>query len=105
MYIYNVTTNVAEAIHKDWLQWMKEVYVPEMLATGKFTGGKMSRVMVQEEMGGMTYSVQYAVKDRETFKAFYIEDASRMNAIMQSKFENGQVVSFQTELEVIGDFY
>ncbi|ANW94933.1 hypothetical protein AXE80_00875 [Wenyingzhuangia fucanilytica] len=105
MYIYNVTTNVADDIHEDWLLWMKESYIPQMLATGKFSGAKMSRVMIQEEMGGKTYSVQYAVKDRDTFKSFYVENASKMNAKMQSKFENGQTVSFQTELEVIGDFY
>lgn len=105
MYIYNVTTNVADTIHEDWLVWMKEDYIPQMLATEKFTGAKIARVMIQEEMGGKTYSVQYAIKDRETFKSFYIENASKMNAKMQSKFENGLVVSFQTELEVIGDFY
>ncbi|MGY5354925.1 DUF4286 family protein [Wenyingzhuangia sp. IMCC45467] len=105
MYIYNVTTNVADTIHEDWLLWMKEVYIPEMLATGKFTGAKMSRVMIQEEMGGKTYSVQYAIKNRDTFKKYYLEDASKMNAKMQTKFENGDTVSFQTEMEVIGDFY
>lgn len=105
MYIYNVTTNVADAIHKDWLVWMKETYIPEMLATKKFTGAKIARVMIQEEMGGKTYSVQYSIKDKNTFKAFYVENASQMNAKLQSKFENGQVVSFQTELEVLGDFY
>ncbi|MEN8764531.1 MAG: DUF4286 family protein [Wenyingzhuangia sp.] len=104
MYIYNVTTNVADAIYQNWLVWMKEDYIPQMLATKKFASAKITRVMIQEEMGGKTFSVQYSIKDKETFKAFYVEDASRMNAIMQSKFENGLVVSFQTELEVIGDF-
>ncbi|MDO6737580.1 DUF4286 family protein [Wenyingzhuangia sp. 2_MG-2023] len=105
MYIYNVTTNVTEDVVKDWLLWMKEVYIPEMMATGKFTGAKMSRVMIQEEMGGKTFSVQYAVKSKALFKAFYLEDVGRMNAKMMTKFSSEKVISFQTEMEVLGDFY
>ena len=59
MYIYNVTINIQEGIQEKWLEWMKNEHIPEMLATGKFTKALMSRVMVEEEMGGFTYSVQY----------------------------------------------
>ena len=52
MYIYNVTTNVDASIHQEWLKWMKEEHIPNMLSLGKFTNAKMSQVMVEEEMGG-----------------------------------------------------
>ena len=59
MYIYNVTTNIDETVHEQWVSWMQEVHIPEMLATGKFNSAKMCRVLIEEEMGGFTYSVQY----------------------------------------------
>ena len=35
MYIYNVTTNIDESVHDEWLHWMKEIHIPDVLATGK----------------------------------------------------------------------
>ncbi len=102
MYIYNVTTNVQETIVDIWLDWMKTVHIPAMLGTGCFTEAKLSRVMVQEEMGGKTFSIQYAVKDKETFKGYYVAYAADMNSKVEKKF-SGNYVQFQTELEVLAD--
>lgn len=104
MYIYNVTTNVSETVIEDWLVWMKETYIPEMIGTGCFTGAKLSRVMVQEEMGGKTFSTQYTVKNKEIFKEFYLTHVAIMNAKVEKKF-SGNYVQFQTELEVLADIY
>lgn len=104
MYIYNVTTNIELEIEKDWLAYMKNIHIPAMIATGCFTGAKLTRVMVQEEMGGKTFSVQYAVSDKETFKGYYVAYAAGLNKTLDEQFK-GKYVSFQTELEVLGDFY
>lgn len=104
MYIYNVTTNVAESTIEEWLNWVKETHIPAMIATGCFTGAKLTRVMVQEEMGGNTYSIQYSVKNKETFKEYYLSHAAKMNVIIEKKF-SGNYVQFQTELEVLADIY
>jgi len=44
MYIYNVTMNIEESIQKNWLSWMKEVHIPEMMATGKFSKALIIRI-------------------------------------------------------------
>ena len=31
MYIYNVTVNIDESIAQEWLTWMQESHIPEML--------------------------------------------------------------------------
>ena len=46
MYIYNVTINVENAIHLQWLDWMKNSHIPAMLATNKFSKALMTKVMV-----------------------------------------------------------
>lgn len=101
MYIYNITTNVEEPIHDIWLQWMVSEHIPSMLATGKFSKALITRVVVEEEMGGKTYSVQYTTDSKETLEKYYAENADEMRA--QSKAFEGQFVAFQTELEVIGE--
>jgi hypothetical protein len=56
MIIYNLTINVDESIYDEWLIWIKE-HIPKVLPTGKFTEAKLTKVLVEEEMGGTTYSV------------------------------------------------
>ena len=99
MYIYNVTTNIQEDVHEEWLEWMKSEHIPEMLDTGKFTKALMTRVIVKEEMGGITYSVQYTAENKEMLQKYYSEDAPRLRS-RSGKFE-GKFVTFRTELEIV----
>ncbi|MCF8715504.1 DUF4286 family protein [Joostella atrarenae] len=102
MYIYSVTTNVEEQSHEAWVAWMKETHIPEVLATGKFTKATMTRVLVEEEMGGITYSVQYFTKDKDTLDRYYKENAEELRGKVLKKFAS-QLVSFRTELEIISE--
>lgn len=101
MIIYNVTINVEESIHNQWIMWMQKEHIPMMLDTKKFTRALMTRVMVEEDMGGFTYSVQYFVKDKATLQKYKDEDANRLQ--QESKPFAGKFVAFRTELEVIGE--
>ncbi|NAY92626.1 DUF4286 family protein [Muricauda sp. JGD-17] len=100
MLIYNVTINIDESVHDEWLAWMRDKHVPDMLSTGKFSHAKMTKVLVEEDQGGVTYSVQYTTKDRKTLDAYYHEDADRLRTEAQKMFPN-KFVAFRTELEVI----
>lgn len=101
MVIYNVTSNVDDSIHEEWLQWMKEEHIPQILSTGKFAKALMSKVLVEEEMGGTTYSVQYFAKSREHLDKYYAEDAPELRKHV-ARFTD-KLVSFRTEMEVIGE--
>lgn len=103
MYIYNVTINILEESESLWLDWMRKKHIPAMLATGKFTNAKLAKVMVNEEMGGATYSTQYTTDSKETLEAYYKEDATRLRNETLSLFTN-QFVAFRTELKVIEEF-
>lgn len=100
MLIYNVTINIDESVHDQWLVWMRDKHIPDMLETGKFSHAKMVKVLVEDDMGGVTYSIQYTTQDRQTLEAYYREDAGRLRAEAQKNFPN-KFVAFRTELEVI----
>lgn len=101
MHIYNVTINIDESVHDQWMRWMQEEHIPEMLATGKFISAKMCRVLVEEEMGGITYAVQYTTESKEMLERYYSEDAGRLRSKSQP-FE-GKFVAFRTELQIISE--
>lgn len=102
MIIYNVTINIDDSVHDQWLDWMKNKHIPDMLATKKFTEAKMCRVMVEEEMGGTTYAIQYRTKNRRTLERYYVEDSEKMRAEGNRLFPN-KFVAFRTELEIVSE--
>jgi len=102
MIIYNVTTNVSEERHEQWLDWMQHKHIPDMIATGKFTKARLIKVLVDEPMGGVTYSVQYHTDSKTTLERYYEEDADRLRSETLSLFGE-DVISFRTELQVISD--
>ncbi len=102
MIIYNVTINVEDSIHKEWLDWMQHTHISDMMATGKFTKALMTKVLVEEELGGTTYSIQYSCVSKTVLEAYYKEDAPRLRA--DSKRFEGKFVAFRTELEVIKQY-
>ena len=104
MIIYNVTVNVDDSIHKDWLKWMQEIHVPEVLATGKFTKALMSQVMVKEDLGGVTYSIQYTCDSSELLLKYYQEDAQRLRDAVFKKFGN-KFGAFRTEMKIVKEFF
>jgi hypothetical protein len=100
MILYNITSNIHESIEAKWLSWMKETHITEMLGTGKFTAAKLLKILVEEEMGGVTYAVQYTANSKADLAQYYIENESMMRQKVVSLFGD-KVLSFQTALEVI----
>jgi len=102
MIIYNVTINVDESIHQEWFNWI-QLHIPKVLATGKFTEAKLTKVLVEEDMGGVTYSVQYRAKSRADLDSYYKHDADRLRNDGLSKFAD-KMLAFRTELEIIDEY-
>ena len=103
MIIYNVTVNVDESVHNEWLAWMKTEHIPQVLGTGKFEKATLSQVLVEEEMGGITYAIQYRSYSREALEAYYREDAERLRSEGQKRFAD-KILAFRTELQIVDEY-
>ncbi len=100
--IYNVTVNIDDSAHKEWLIWIKE-HIPKVLATGKFESAKLTKILVEEELGGQSYSIQYTSYSREALDAYYREDAEKLKAEGLKLFAD-KMLAFRTELEIIDQY-
>ena len=87
------------AIHDEWIVWMTNEHMPEVLATGKFVDVKMYRVLLEKE-DSITYSVQYFAENLAQVQLYLAEDAHELQAKHQQKYAD-RVVSFRTVLEEI----
>ena len=104
MIIYNVTTNIHESVHNQWLEWIQTKHIPEILATKKFSSARIVKVLIEEEMGGTTYSVQYTTDSRATLQKYYDEDAPAFREEGLQLFGD-KMLAFRTELELVSEHF
>lgn len=103
MIIYNVTINVDESIHQNWLSWMKNKHIQQVLDTQQFQSARLVKVLVEEDMGGTTYSVQYFTDSREKLETYYRDFAPLLREEGRRLFGD-KMLAFRTELEVLEEF-
>ncbi|MEN9497371.1 MAG: hypothetical protein RL750_270, partial [Bacteroidota bacterium] len=51
--LYNVTVKVNHAIHADWLRWMQEEHMPEVVSTGCFNGCRLLHLLESDDEEGV----------------------------------------------------
>ncbi|MBK8109991.1 MAG: DUF4286 family protein [Saprospiraceae bacterium] len=73
--VYNVTIIIDHSVHDEWVDWMKNEHIPEVMATGKFTSWKMLRIIEDHNPDGLTYAIQYQAPDMEAYLTYQNECA------------------------------
>ncbi len=101
MIIYNVTCNIPLAIEEEWVHWMKHTHIPEVIATEKFTGFKMLKLLtVVEDNEGVNYAIQYYCQNLEDYEDYIARFAPALREKTFLKFGD-QVLAFRTLLEEV----
>ncbi len=101
MIIYNVTVKVAHPVAAEWLRWMKEEHMPELLRTGLFIESRLCRLLEQDESDGITYSAQYMCDSLEDYHDYIKKYAPLMREKGQKKFGD-QALAFRSVMSVEG---
>lgn len=103
MILYNVTINIDNSVHDQWMQWMQTKHINDVLATGKFSSARMVKVLVEEE-GSVTYSIQYTAENKEKLNRYFQEDAPQLRQEGLTLFGD-KMLAFRTELQVISEHF
>lgn len=99
MILYNVTIILDESVEKEWLNWMKEEHIPEVMATGSFISNRML-VVLDSPNEGVTYCVQYIAESKAAYETYRNQFAPALQAAHQAKFEN-KFVAYRTLMEFV----
>jgi hypothetical protein len=99
MIIYNVTIKVENQIADEWLEWMKQEHIPELMDTGLFADARLSRLLEQDETEGITYIAQYFCKDMEAYRSYISDHSERMRNKSFARFGN-RFIAFRTLMQV-----
>lgn len=98
MIIYNVTIKVDQEIATEWVTWMKEEHIPELMNTGLFTDSRLCRLLEQDETEGITYIAQYFCDGMEQYNTYISEYARKMRDKGFTRFGN-RFIAFRTIME------
>lgn len=100
MIIYNVTIKITNAIHQEWLHWLKEEHIPEVIQTGCFTHANIMRLMEVDETEGPTFAVQYYAVSKGLYNNYIENHATRMRQKGFDKWGD-QFIAFRTVMQVV----
>lgn len=78
---------------------MREIHIPEVLASGKFVSYKMAKVLV-DDTDGITYSIQYSCRDMATLQTYFKENAPALQKDHAERYKD-KFVAFRTLLELV----
>ncbi len=102
MIIYNVTVSIDEAVHEEWLQWMRQTHIPDVMRTGLFLESRISKIHA-EEQGGLAYAIAYLSESMEDLERYQAEHAPRLQKDHSERFA-GSFAAFRTFMEVVEEF-
>jgi len=100
MIIYNVTVKITHTIHTDWLQWLKEEHIPDIIQTGCFTHATILRLLEVDDTEGPTYAVQYFAESKGLYNNYIENHAAAMREKGFTKWGN-QFIAFRSVMQVV----
>ena len=100
MLLYNVTVGVDKDIEEEWLQYMREKHIQDVLNTGLFVESKMYKVLHDQEEGTISYSIQYFARSIEDVQQYLEVFAPALIEEHRKKFHNRHI-AFRTLLQEV----
>jgi hypothetical protein len=101
MFIYNITFNVETQIEAEWLKWMKNEHILDILGTKKFTEHRILRLVNEHpDASGTTYAVQFTAINITDVQQYLANKGAVLQNELMAKFGQ-KVLSFTTLLEEI----
>jgi len=101
MIILNETIIIEPAIEAEWLIWMRNEYIPAVMASGHFNDYRMLTVL-NSPNEGITYCLQFNAGSIDDYYAYQQEYAAEIKNNHFKQFEN-RFVLFETIMELVDE--
>lgn len=100
MYIYNVTVKVEKSIADQWLEWLKNEHIPDVLSTKCFTDAKLLEILELNDEEGPTYAIQYFANTEEDYRNYISQFAEGLRQNGFDKWGN-KFIAFRTLMKAV----
>lgn len=98
--LYNVTVTLDVDIHLEWLDWMRTVHIPDVMATGMFLSYRLLRLTQHEHADSEIYAIQYTAPDQAHLDQYLTQFAPALQQAHRERYQ-GKFAAFRTFLEVL----
>ena len=100
MYIYNVTIKVEKPIAEQWLEWLKNEHIPDVLSTKCFHDAKVLEILELNDEEGPTYAIQYFANTEEDYRNYISQFAEGLRQKGFHKWGN-KFIAFRTLMKAV----
>lgn len=100
MLIFNTTYLVDSQKILLWMDWIKNIHIPFMLKSGKFSSAQIAKVLYSDNANGESFSVQFKVEDMNTLGVWNELYAEQFQNEIKEHFGT-DVLTFSTVLEIV----
>lgn len=100
MIIYNVTIKVDREIRDEWLHWLKNEHIPDMISTGCFTHAVILHLIEADDHEGATYAIQYHTESQALYDRYIEKFSDSMRKKGTGKWGD-RFIAFRTVMEVV----
>lgn len=100
MFLYNVTLILDDAAAEEWLKWMQDIHIPQVMATGMFISNRLLKV-VDSPNEGVTYCAQYVAETLENYNKYQETFAPALQAELNERYKN-RFVAYRSLMEFVG---
>lgn len=97
MIIYNTSYIMHSTIEHEFCKWMKDKFIPLIEETGTFCENYFCKVMVQQEDGSQTYSLQLFFKNESQLNKYKTDFEPKCKAIFVAKYQT-QIMTFSSTM-------
>lgn len=100
MIVYNITIKVDWSVSQDWLTWMQETHIPDVLNTGCFDKYQFVRLLQVDETDGPTYAIQYYAASLSKYDYYLQHYAPLQKELIKEKW-NDKYDDFTTLMQIV----
>lgn len=100
MLIYNTTYHLEEKDVKNFLIWLREVYIPEIQKTDLLHTPRLCRILSHYETDSECYSLEWKVENSGVLHQWHTRQGNALNEEMLKIFKD-KVLAIPTLLEVM----
>ena len=100
MLIYNVTTKVDQSIADEWVDWMQQVHIPAVMASGYFEKSQLLRLLEVDEEEGPTYAIQYFAESKSLYNLYVDKYADEMRRRSFEKWGD-RFIAFRSVMQIV----
>ena len=98
--IYNVNVKVDKQIAGNWLQWLQQEHIPEIVGTGCFTHAVITRLLEVDESNGPTYAIQYHAESKAQYNRYIETYAPDMRQKGLDKWGD-RFIAFRSVMQIV----